>query len=48
MSIPAWKVQRKFWKKDYEDPAKLESHIEKVHEFLLKITEDVKESKEKA
>ena len=33
---------------EYEDPAKLEGHIEKVQESLLKITEEVKESKKKA
>ena len=32
---------------EYEDPTRLESHIKKVQESLLKIAEDVKESKEK-
>ena len=33
---------------EYEDSTILESHIEKVQESLLKITKQVKESKEKA
>ena len=33
---------------EYEDSAMLESHIENVQESLLKITKQVKESKEKA
>ena len=33
---------------EYEDPTRLERHIEKIQESLLKSTEEVKESKEKA